>query len=261
VNALRVVIVDDERLAREKIRSMLAAHPEVEIVAECSDGLEAVSDIKRLRPDLVFLDIQMPGSDGFDVLRRLKSAKLPAIVFVTAHGEYAIRAFEIEAVDYLLKPFDRRRFNESLRRARKRLETPAETDVPERLLAAVKQIEQLATEPRETQQWNRFVVKVRDRMIFVPASDIDWIESEGKYVRLHCGASKYLVREGISELENRLDAREFARIHRRIIVNLRKVSEMYRGFGGDYIVALTSGEKLTVSRRYWSRVRHLGGTK
>jgi two-component system LytT family response regulator len=193
------------------------------------------------------------------VLRRLKMPKLPSIVFVTAHDEYAIRAFEIEAVDYLLKPFDRRRFNESLRRARKRMEAPVEHDVPERLLAAVKQIEQLA--PRESQQWNRFVVKVRDRMIFVPASEIDWVESEGKYVRLHCGAANHLVREAISELENRLDPREFARIHRRTIVNLRKVTEMYRGFGGDYIVALSSGEKLTVSRRYWSRVRHLGGTK
>jgi len=261
MNALRVVIVDDERLAREKVRSMLAAHPNVEVVAECSDGLEAANEIRRLRPDLVFLDIQMPGSDGFDVLRRLKTTKLPAIVFVTAHDEYAIRAFEIEAIDYLLKPFDRRRFNESLRRARKRLESPApENDMPERLLAAVKQIEQLASEPRDG-QWNRFVVKVRDRMIFVPASEIDWVESEGKYVRLHCGTAKHLVREAISEVESRLDAREFARIHRRIIVNLRKVTEMYRGFGGDYIVALTSGEKLTVSRRYWSRVRHLGGTK
>lgn len=261
MNPLRVVVVDDERLAREKVRSMLAAHDDVEIVAECSDGLEAVNEIRRLRPDLVFLDIQMPGSDGFDVLRRLKTAKLPAIVFVTAHDEYAIRAFEIEAIDYLLKPFDRRRFNESLRRARKRIESPQpENDVPERLLAAVKQIEQLAREPRDA-QWSRFVVKVRDRMIFVPASDIDWIESEGKYVRLHCGASKHLVREAISEVESRLDAREFARIHRRIIVNLRKVTEMYRGFGGDYIVSLTTGEKLTVSRRYWSRVRHLGGTK
>jgi two-component system LytT family response regulator len=261
VTALRVVIVDDERLAREKVRSMLAAHPDVEVVAECSDGLEAVNEIRRLRPDLVFLDIQMPGSDGFDVLRRLKTQKLPAIVFVTAHDEYAIRAFEIEAIDYLLKPFDRRRFNESLRRARKRMEAPVENDVPERLLAAVNRIEQLATQPQDAQQWNRFVVKVRDRMIFVPASDIDWVESEGKYVRLHCGTAKHLVREAISEVEHRLDAREFARIHRRIIVNLRKVTEMYRGFDGDYIVALTSGEKLTVSRRYWSRVRHLGGTK
>ncbi|HEX2060041.1 MAG TPA: LytTR family DNA-binding domain-containing protein, partial [Thermoanaerobaculia bacterium] len=241
---------------RQKIRSMLAAHPDVEIVSECSDGLEAVAEIRRLRPDLVFLDIQMPGSDGFEVLRRLKGTRIPAIVFVTAHDEYATRAFDIEAIDYLLKPFDRRRFNESLRRARKRIEGPAEHDVPERLLAAIRQLEH-----RDAEHWTRFVVKVRDRMIFVPTAEIDWIESEGKYVRLHCGASRHLVREAISEVENRLDPREFARIHRRIIVNLRKVTEMYRGFGGDSIVVLSNGEKLTVSRRYWSQIRHLGGTK
>lgn len=258
---VRAVLVDDERLAREKIRAMLAAHADVEIVSECEDGLEAVAEIRRLRPDLVFLDIEMPGSDGFDVLRRLKGTKIPAIIFVTAHNEYAIRAFEIEAVDYLLKPFDRRRFNESLRRARKRLEGGADAVTPERLTAALKQLEHLAVDKRESAQWSRFVVKVRDRMIFVATSDIDWIESEGKYVRLHCGAAKHLVREPISEVENRLDPLEFARIHRRTIVNLRKVTEMYRGFEGDYIVALATGEHLTVSRRYWSRIRHLGGTK
>jgi len=258
VTSVRAVVVDDERLAREKIGSMLAAHLDVEVVAECADGVEAVAEIRRLKPDLVFLDIQMPGGDGFEVLRRLKGTRIPAIIFVTAHDEYAIRAFGIEAIDYLLKPFDRRRFNESLRRARKRIEEGGRTQVPERLLAAM---EQLAGQGGANSRWNRFVVKVRDRMVFVPTSEIDWIDSEGKYVRLHCGAASHLVRESIAEVEGRLDPGEFARIHRRTIVNLHKVTEMYRGFNGEYIVALVSGETLTVSRRYWSKVRHLGGTK
>jgi len=249
---VNVLIVDDERLAREKIRSMLAAYDDVEAIVEAADAHDAVAEIRRAKPDLVFLDIQMPGADGFDVLRKLRGGALPAIVFVTAHDEYAVRAFEVEAVDYLLKPFDRRRFNEALRRARRRLGGEAAPDV-DRLLDAIRQM-------RET-RWSRFVVKLRDRMTLVPASEVDWIEAEGKYVRLHCGNAKHLIRESISEVESRLGADEFARIHRRTIVNLRKVTEIYRGFGGDYIVALSSGAKLTVSRRYWSKIRHLGGMR
>jgi two-component system LytT family response regulator len=247
-----VLIVDDERLAREKIRSMLAGHDDVAAIAEAADAHDAVAEIRRAKPDLVFLDIQMPGTDGFDVLRKLRGHALPAIVFVTAHDEYAVRAFEVEAVDYLLKPFDRRRFNEALRRARKRIAGEPAPDV-DRLLAALEQ----ARESR----WSRFVVKGRDRMTLVPIADVDWIEAEGKYVRLHCGSAKHLIRESIAEVESRLGAEEFARIHRRTIVNLRKVKEIYRGFGGDYIVALSSGAKLTVSRRYWSKIRHLGGMR
>jgi two-component system, LytTR family, response regulator len=249
---VNVLIVDDERLAREKIRSMLAAHDDVEAIVEAADAHDAVAEIRRAKPDLVFLDIQMPGADGFDVLRKLRGGALPAIVFVTAHDEYAVRAFEVEAVDYLLKPFDRRRFNEALRRARRRLAGEAAPEV-DRLLDAIRQM-------RET-RWSRFVVKLRDRMTLVAASEVDWIEAEGKYVRLHCGNAKHLIRESISEVESRLGAEEFARIHRRTIVNLRKVTEIYRGFGGDYIVALSSGAKLTVSRRYWSKIRHLGGMR
>ena len=260
MNVVRALVVDDERLAREKIRSMLGAHPEVQIVAECGDGADAVSEIRRLKPDLVFLDVQMPGQDGFEVLRHLRGRQpMPAIIFVTAHDEYAIRAFDVEAIDYLLKPFDRKRFNEALRRARKRLDGEGEPQLPDKLLSAVEKLAK--THHKEAPHWSRFVVKVRDRMIFIPTADIDWIEAAGKYVRLHAGPSKHLVREAISEVESRLDPAEFARIHRRTIVNLRRVAEIYRGFGGDYIVALTTGEKLTVSRRYWSKIRHLGGAR
>jgi two-component system, LytTR family, response regulator len=259
MSIVRAMVIDDERLAREKIRALLADHEDVQVVGECADGTTAVAEIRRLKPDLVFLDVQMPGQNGFDVLRKLKGSSVPAIIFVTAHDEYAIRAFEVEAVDYLLKPFDARRFSEALRRARKRAESGGmEPELPGRLLAL---IEELASERRAGPQWNRFVVKMRDRMTFVCTADVEWIEAEGKYVRLHCKATKHLVRESISEVEQRLDPSEFARIHRGTIVNLSKVVEIYRGFAGNYIVALTSGTTLTVSRRYWSKIRHLGGVR
>ena len=253
---VRAVVVDDERLGREKVLAMLAAHEDVQVVGECANGAEAVAEIRKQKPDLVFLDVEMPGSSAFDVLRKLRGERMPAIVFVTAHDEYAIRAFEVEAVDYLLKPFDRRRFNEALRRARKRIENGGAA-LPEKLWSA---IEQLADKKKEPAHWTRFVVRTRDRMLFVPTSDVDWIEAEGKYVRLHAGSAAHLIREPITEVESRLDPAEFVRIHRKTIVNLRQVTEMYRAFRGDYMVVLKTGQKLTVSRRYWSKVKHLGGT-
>jgi two-component system, LytTR family, response regulator len=255
MSVLRAAIVDDERLARQKIRSLLAAHPDVEVVAEYKDGAEAVEGLRRTRPDLVFLDIQMPGGDGFEVVRRLRPP-LPAIVFVTAHDEHAIRAFEVEAVDYLLKPFDRRRFGEALRRARNRIERGA-GDADGRLLAALARIAGGAAEP----YWTRIAVKGRDRIVFVAASDVDWIESQGKYVLLHAGAARHLVREGIGEMERRLDPREFARVHRRVLVNLRRVAEIRRGVSGEQLVKLTTGATLPASRRYFAALRHVGGTK
>ena len=241
MNKLRAIIVDDERLGRQKIRAMLAAHDDVSVVAECANGADAAAEIRRQEPDLVFLDVQMPGGDGFDVLRKLRRGALPAIVFVTAHDEYALRAFDVNAVDYLLKPFDRRRFAETLRRARQRIERS--------MLEA----------QRQERYWNRFIAKTHGRLVFVPAPDVDWIEAEGKYVRIHVSGSTHLLRLAMHEVEERLDPAEFARIHRGTIVNLKKVAEMYRGFGGDYVVVLRGGEKLTLSRRYWSKLKHVGG--
>ncbi len=251
---LKAVIVEDERLARQKIRSFLDAHRDVEVVAECSSVQEAVAEIRGKKPDLVFLDVQMPGGDGFDVLRRLK-ADLPAIIFVTAHDEYALKAFDVEAVDYLLKPFDRRRFNEALRRARRRLETGTPA-LPKDWAAA---IEELGRRRDRGRYWSRFLVRERDRMIFVPAADVDWIAAEGKYVRLHAGTAGHLVRTPIAEVEERLDPSDFARIHRGTIVNLRRVAEIYRGFAGNHIVVLKDGQRLTMSRRCRTRLRSLGG--
>ena len=241
MSKLRAIIVDDARLGRQKIRAMLAGHDDISVVAECANGAEAAAEIRKQEPDLVFLDIQMPGGDGFDVIKKLRRGELPAIVFVTAHDEYALRAFDVNAVDYLLKPFDRRRFGETLRRVRQRIERSV-----------------MEAQRQET-HWSRFIAKSHGRLVFVPAADVDWIEAEGKYVRLHAGGVTHLLRLAIHEVEERLDPAEFARIHRGTIVNLKKVAEMYRGFGGDYVVVLRSGEKLMLSRRYWSKLKGVGG--
>ena len=227
-------------------------------MAECSDGQEAAAEIRETKPDLVFLDVRMPGIDGFDVLRRVKSDP-PAVIFVTAHDEYALRAFDVDAVDYLLKPFDRRRFNEALRRARKRIESGRR---PSR-----------GTGRPRSRSWpaagsavrtgSRFAVRERDRMILIPVSELDWIGAEGKYVRLHAGttagAPGHLLRASMAEVERRLDPSEFVRIHRGTIVNLKRIVELYRGFGGNHVVVLGGGRRLTLSRRYRARLRSVGG--
>ena len=244
------MIVDDERLARQKVRTLLAAHDEIVVAGECVNGAEAVATIRREKPELVFLDVQMPGVDGFEVLRRLRGEVLPVIVFVTAHDEYAVRAFEVDAVDYLLKPFDRKRFNDALRRARRALDGGA-ADMQASLARLVERLG-AREEPKSIEQ---FVVKAHDRIFLVAAADVDWIEAVGKYVRLHAGKDAHLVREAISDVEQRLDPRRFVRIHRTTIVNLRRVSEMHRGFGGSWFVVLTDGTRLTMSRRHRARIR------
>ncbi|HVG24507.1 MAG TPA: LytTR family DNA-binding domain-containing protein [Thermoanaerobaculia bacterium] len=225
---LRALIVDDERLARQKIRTFLEARGDVTVAGEAANVDEAITLVERERPDLVLLDIAMPGGDGFDVVRALPAAHAPAVVFITAHGDYAIRAFEVAAVDYLLKPFDRARFNEAIDRAKK--------SAPRDLRAAF------------------FPVRKRDRTLLVAVKDVDWIEAEGKYVRLHVREQSYLVRDAIAAVEARLDGRQFVRIHRSTIVNLRRVTEVR----DDSLVVLQDGTQLTMSRRFRARVREAG---
>lgn len=213
----RVLIVDDERLAREKIRTFLLARGDVEIAGEAANVSDAVALIERERPDLVLLDIQMPGGDGFDVLR----ANPAAVIFVTAHDDHAIRAFDVAAVDYLLKPFERRRFNEAIDRARSRSAAPLV-----------------------------FMVRKRDRTIIVPAKEVHWIAAEGKYVRIHTGGESHLVRDTIAGVARRLDAKLFVRIHRATIVNLRRVAELR----DDGTLLLRDGTPLAISRRFRARV-------
>ena len=226
---LRALIVDDERLARQKIRTFLEARSDVTIAGEAANIDEAIRLIESAKPDLVLLDIQMPGGDGFDVVSAFPPGHTPAVVFITAHDDYAIRAFEVAAVDYLLKPFDRRRFDAAIDRAKK--------SAPRDLRASF------------------FPVKKRDRTIIVPVRDVDWIEAEGKYVRLHVREQSYLVRDAIAAVEQRLDRRLFVRIHRSTIVNLRRVAEIR----DDTTVLLHDGTQLAMSRRFRSRVRAATG--
>ena|SRR5437867_3483178 len=253
---IRTLIVDDERLARQKLRTLLTGDDEIDIVGECVNGLEAVAAVRKHKPDLLLLDVEMPGANGFEVLQRLRSERLPMIVFVTAHDEYAVRAFEVEAVDYVMKPFDRRRFHEALRRAKRKIDD--EDDESEARI--VRLLERVAAKVHsEPKPLDHFVVKSRDRTFLVAANEIDWIEAEGKYVRLHAGGASHLVREAISDVEQRLDSRRFLRIHRATIVNVKRILEMYRGFGGALFVVLRDGTKLTMSRRYRSRIREVTG--
>ena len=252
---IRTLIVDDERLARQKVRTLLADENDIEVVGECANGIEAVAAVRRYKPDLLLLDVEMPGADGFEVLQRLRSERLPMVVFVTAHDEYAVQAFEVEAVDYVMKPFDRRRFHDAVRRAKRHLDEQG-NEWEERILRLLERVVR-AGDPRK--RLEHFAVKSRDRTFLLGVSDVDWIEAQGKYVRLHSGGAGYLLRESISDIEERLDSRKFLRIHRGTIVNVKRIQEMHHGFGGGMFVVLRDGTKLTMSRRYRARIREATG--
>jgi two-component system LytT family response regulator len=240
---IRTLIVDDEPLARQRLRGLLEPDGDLEIVGECGDGKQAVSAVRQLRPDLMFLDVQMPVLDGFAVLEALPGALVPVVVFVTAHDRYALKAFEVHALDYLLKPYDRARFSAALDRAKaqvRREQTPA---LDQRLLELLRTMR----ERRPAQE--RLVVKSGGRVCFVRIEDIDWIEAAGNYVRLHAGKEDHLLRESMSGIEARLDAR-FARIHRSAIVNIERIRELQPAFHGDYAVILNDGTELALSRGF-----------
>jgi two-component system, LytTR family, response regulator len=254
---IRTLIVDDERLAREKVRMLLASDSDIEIAGECANATEAVAAIKQQKPDLLLLDIGLPGENGFDILRKLRGQNVPSVIFITAHAEYAVRAFEVAAVDYVLKPIDRKRFNEALRRVKQRLSDGID-DTESRVFRLVERA--LATARSDAKRLDHFVVKSRDRTFLVPYSDVEWIQAEGKYVRVHTNdGGAHLVRDSITDVEERLDARRFLRIHRGTIVNVRRIAEMHRGFGGGLFVVLRDGTKLTMSRRFRAQIREMTG--
>lgn len=250
---IRALIVDDEPIARERIRSLLADEPDVEIVAECRDGNEAVATIRKERPDLVFLDVQIPELDGFGVVETLEGEPLPAIVFVTAYDQYALQAFEVHAIDYLLKPFDEERFGRALSRARKAIQAAAVDDgVNDRLLALIKGL-------KPERFLERVVVKSSGRLFFLRTDEIDWIESSGNYACMHAGKEAHLIRETMSALEARLDPEQFIRIHRTAIVRIDQIKELHPLFHGEYEVVLRDGTRLTLSRSYRDRLQGLLG--
>lgn len=252
---MRTLIVDDEPLARERVEMMMAAHTDVRIVGECGDGVQAIEAIRELRPDLVFLDVEMPGVDGFGVLKALEGeASLPHIIFVTAHDQYALQAFDVHALDYLLKPFNADRLAQTLEHARgvlaRRKESSA-TPEPEQLRSIVAS---LTAEQRGKQ---RLLVRSSGRVFFVKVDDVDWIEAEGNYVRLHMGTQSHLLRETMKGMESVLDPSQFIRIHRSTIVNCDRIRELQPLFHGEYAVILHDGTRLVASRGPDNRLRKL----
>jgi two-component system LytT family response regulator len=253
--SIRTLIVDDEPLARRRIRRLLAGDPDVEVVGECGDGVSAAAALQRDPPDLVFLDVQMPGADGFDVVSAVPAGRRPAVVFVTAYDEYAVRAFEVHAVDYLLKPIERGRFAESLERAKTQLRLRRLGDGgPDARVAAL--LEGLR---RRHTYLKRLLVRSGESFVFVEVDQIDWIRAAGKYVELHVGPKTHLLRQRLHLLEARLDPDRFARTQRSAIVNLRRVRELQPAFHGNCVVVLHDGTEVPLTAGYRAKLQRLFG--
>ncbi len=246
---IKTLVVDDEPLARERLAGLLASQPDIEIVAQCRDGEEAVTAVIDHAPDLVFLDVQMPQMNGFEVIEAVGVDRMPPVIFVTAYDQHALRAFEVRALDYLLKPFDRERFNEALQRARRQIERAETGDLGRRLLALVKDLR------RDQPRAERLVVKSGGRLFFLRTDEIDWVEAAGNYVRVHVGTTSHLMRETMTAIEGRLDPEMFFRIHRCRIVNMERIQELQPWLNGEYAVLLRTGTRLTLSRGYREKLQ------
>jgi two-component system LytT family response regulator len=251
--SIRALIVDDEPLARQRLQALLQREPDIDLVGECDDGRQAVTAVRELGPDLVFLDVQMPLLDGFGVLETLGPERLPVVIFVTAYDRYALRAFEVHALDYLLKPFDQERFHKALERAKAQVQRDKICEVDQRLVALLEDVRN-GRKPLE-----RFLIKSAGRVFFVRVEDVDWIEAAGNYARLHAGGETHLLRETMNGLEGRLDPHRFLRIHRSTIVNIERIREFQPWFHGDYQVLLRDGTQLTLSRSYRPKMQELFG--
>ena len=240
---LRVLIVDDERWARRRVASLLEDEPDVEVVGEVSSGEEAVAGILDLQPELVFLDIQMDGMDGFDVIDVVGIDRMPMVVFATAYDNYAVRAFETHAVDYLLKPIDRERLREALERARRELKHHRGEPV--------QQLGALLDELRARSGYLRRIgVSLAGRISIVQVADISWFEAAGNYVKLHVGGDEHLARQTMKELQERLDPEQFVRVHRSAIVNIDRICELQPWSHGEQVLILDDGTRITIGRRY-----------
>ena len=245
---IRTVIVDDEPPARRRILSLLTHDPSFELIGECSDGNSAIHVILASKPDLVFLDVQMPGIGGFGVLEAVSSVYLPSVVFVTAYDQYAIKAFECDAIDYLLKPFSRARFYACLERAKSRISSGTNRTEQQKLLALLR---------RTGADRGRLVVRSKGKILFIQTSEIEWIEAAGNYVRIHAGTRTHTTREKISIFERLLPSERFLRIHRSIIVSIDSVAEIQNCGPGEYVVLLRNGKELPLGRSYQENVANL----
>jgi two-component system LytT family response regulator len=252
---LRVVVADDEPMGRQRLVRLLQAEPDTEVVAACADGQEAVEAIREHTPDVVLLDIQMPHLDGFEVVAALGEAHQPAVIFVTAHDQYALRAFEVHAFDYLLKPVDQDRLREAMRRSVASASRVPQGSNTRRILTL---LEELNARDRARGR-DRLVVRTPERAFFLKCETIDWIEAAGKFVHLHVGRAVHPLRESMAELEQELDPARFLRISRSVIVNIDRIQEIQPWFQGDYVLILTDGTRLTSTRGYRDNMRKLLG--
>jgi two-component system LytT family response regulator len=248
MKTIRTIIIDDEPLARTRIKTLLREHDGFDIVAECGDGASAIESIEKQRPDLIFLDVQMPECSGLEVLEALEEDVRPLVVFVTAYDAYAVRAFEFHALDYLLKPLDRERFNDAVKRIRQSVDRN-DLEVLNRKLSQL-----IESSQKERRFLNRVIIKASGRVTFLRVVEIDWIEAAGNYVRIHWGEQSHLLRETMNALEEKLDPEMFLRIHRSVIVNIDRIKELQPAFHGDYFVILKNNKQLPLSRGYRERI-------
>ena len=251
---IRALVVDDEPAARAAIRALLADDTDIQIVGECADGRTALDAIRGEAPDLLFLDIQMPEMDGFTLLRRLDPAEIPVVLFVTAYDQYALRAFEVHALDYLLKPFDDERFRKAVARAKQQVRQGKLGALSGQLAALLEGIGRPPVVTSNGQYLKRLAIKAGGRVSILGVKDIDWIEAEGDYVKIHAGRAWHLLRETMKHLETQFDPARFVRIHRSTIVNVERIKELQPYFRGEYVVILQDGTSLKLSRGYKERL-------
>lgn len=248
---INTLIVDDEPLARDRVKRFLRDEHDINIIGECGNGREAVSAIKEKKPDLVFLDIQMPEKNGFEVVKSLESKIMPSVIFVTAYDQYALQAFDVHALDYLLKPFNRERLHKAVLHARDQIETKRMGNLDERLASLIADLR------GEKKYLERLVVKSVGRVFFLKVDEIDWIEAAGNYVKLHAGREAHMIRETMNGIEAKLDPDKFLRIHRSTVVHIDRIKELHPMFSGDYAVILRNGTELALSRNYRERLLEL----
>lgn len=252
---VRTVIADDERLARQKLMILLESEPAVNVVAECQDGRQTVAAIRSFRPEMLLLDIQMPDLDGFQVLSEISEEEMPVVIFTTAYDQYAIRAFESNALDYLLKPFDRERLHHAVARAQSELRKSRDHAITHRILNLLSQVRPGGVAAAQPDQ--RLVIRANGRVVFLDLENIEWVEAAANYVRLHVGKDSYLFRETISRISERLDPNHFVRIHRSTIVNVSKIKELIPVNSGEYVVVLKTGRELSCSRGYRATLQEI----
>ena len=248
---IRTLIVDDEPLAREGLRLQIEEYPDIEIIGECFNGRDAVATIKKQSPDLVFLDIQMPELDGFGVVEKIGAEQMPTVIFVTAYDEYALRAFEAHALDYLLKPVDDDRLRLALKRVKAQITRQSDYEFKGQIAALLQELKTARHDDgRQEKCLSRIPIKTNERIFFLEVKDIDWIETQDNYLQLHVKGESYLLRETMSRIERKLDPAKFLRIRRSTLVGIDKIRELQPLFNGEYVVVLQNGKQLQSSRRY-----------